>query len=47
MISEDIYCGLIWDTEKGEFTGVFTIRDCLIALYVSYDKIIKLAQKPQ
>lgn len=45
MTHEDIYCGLIWNTEHNKFTGLFTIRDCLIALYFSYEKITKLALK--
>ena len=42
MINEEIYCGLIWNTEMSKFNGVFTIRDCLIALYISYGKITSL-----
>mmetsp|Transcript_342 Transcript_342/g.329 ORF Transcript_342/g.329 Transcript_342/m.329 type:complete len:493 (+) Transcript_342:3-1481(+) len=45
MIQQDIYCGLIWNTELNKFSGIFTIRDCLIALYISYDKITKLSLK--
>lgn len=45
MIHEDIFCGLIWNTEMNKFTGLFTIRDCLIALYISYEKITKLSLK--
>lgn len=45
MIHEDIYCGLIWNTELNKFSGLFTIRDCLIALYISYEKITKLSLK--
>jgi hypothetical protein len=39
MIKEDIYCGLIWDTELNKFIGIFTIRDFLNLIKVVYDKI--------
>jgi hypothetical protein len=39
MIKEDIYCGLIWDTELNKFIGIFTIRDFLNLIKVIYDKI--------
>lgn len=39
MIKEDIYCGLIWDTEMNKFIGIFTIRDFLNLIKVIYEKI--------
>jgi hypothetical protein len=39
MIKEDIYCGLIWDTELNKFVGLFTIRDFLNLMKVTHDKI--------
>jgi hypothetical protein len=39
MIKEDIYCGLIWDTEMNTFRGIFTIRDFLNLIKVIYDKV--------
>ncbi len=39
MIKEDIYCGLIWDTELNKFIGIFTIRDFLNLIKVLYEKI--------
>lgn len=41
MIKEDIYCGLIWDTELNKFVGIFTIRDFLNLIKVLYEKIIQ------
>lgn len=45
MITEDIYCGLIWKKELGEFSGLFTLRDFLKILHMTYDKILKLDNK--
>ncbi len=39
MIKEDIYCGLIWDTELNKFIGIFTIRDFLNLIKVIYEKL--------
>ncbi len=39
MIKEDIYCGLIWDTELNKFIGIFTIRDFLNLIKVIYEKV--------
>jgi hypothetical protein len=39
MIKEEIYCGLIWDTELNKFNGIFTIRDFLNLIKVLYQKI--------
>jgi hypothetical protein len=39
MIKEDIYCGLIWDTEFTKFVGIFTIRDFLNLIKVLHEKI--------
>ena len=40
MIKEDIYCGLLWDKNKNDYTGVFTIRDVLELLLVGYEKLL-------
>lgn len=42
MIREEIYCGVIWNTEVSKFSAVFTLRDFLKILIVTYDKIVKL-----
>jgi len=39
MMREDIYCGLIWDTELNKFIGLFTIRDFLKLIKALYEKI--------
>lgn len=39
MIKEDIYCGLIWDSEFMKFVGIFTIRDFLNLIRVTYEKL--------
>lgn len=44
MMKEDIYCGLIWDTELNKFIGIFTIRDFLNLIKVLYEKIKKFLQ---
>lgn len=45
MISEEIACGLIWDSESRSYRGLFTIRDLLISKYILFDKIVKLIIK--
>lgn len=44
MIQEDIYCGLIWNTEMSKFSGIFTVRDCLIALFYCFGKVKQLKE---
>lgn len=39
MIKEDIYCGMIWDSELNKYMGIFTIRDFLNLIKVLYEKI--------
>jgi hypothetical protein len=39
MIKEDIYCGLIWNTEENKFIAIFTIRDFLNIIILMFDKI--------
>jgi hypothetical protein len=39
MVKEDIYCGMIWDSELNKFIGLFTIRDFLNLIKVLYEKI--------
>ena len=39
MIKEDIYCGLLWDTKLSKYVGLFTIRDVLSLLILSYKQI--------
>jgi hypothetical protein len=39
MMKEDIYCGLIWDTELNKFIGIFTIRDFLNLIKALYEQI--------
>ena len=39
MIKEDIYCGLLWDTKLSKYVGLFTIRDVLSLLLLSYKQI--------
>ena len=39
MIKEDIYCGLLWDTKLSKYVGLFTIRDVLSLLFLSYKQI--------
>jgi hypothetical protein len=43
-MKEDIYCGLIWDTELNKFIGIFTIRDFLNLIKVLYEKIKNFLQ---
>jgi hypothetical protein len=44
MMKEDIYCGLIWDTELNKFIGIFTIRDFLNLIKGLYEKINNFLQ---
>ena len=39
MIKEDIYCGLLWDTKLSKYVGLFTIRDVLSLLILSYKQM--------
>ena len=40
MIKEDIYCGLLYNSENNKHSGVFTIRDVLGLLLVGYKKLL-------
>jgi predicted transcriptional regulator len=40
MIKEDIYCGLLYNSEHNKHSGVFTIRDVLGLLLVGYKKLL-------
>jgi predicted transcriptional regulator len=40
MIKEDIYCGLLYSSEKNKHSGIFTIRDVLGLLLVGYKKLV-------
>ena len=40
MIKEDIYCGLLYNSEQNKHSGVFTIRDVLGLLLVGYKKLV-------
>ncbi len=42
LINEEIYCGLIWNTELNQFISLFTLRDYLRILNVTYEKIVKI-----
>lgn len=42
FINEELYCGLIWSTECNRFLSLFTIRDILKILKITYEKVIKL-----
>jgi len=44
MMKEDIYCGLIWDTELNKFIGIFTIRDFLNLIKIIHEKISTFLQ---
>ena len=39
MIKEDIYCGLLWDTTANKYIGIFTIRDVLSLIMISYQRL--------
>ena len=39
MIKEDIYCGLLWDTSANKYIGIFTIRDVLSLIMISYQQL--------
>ena len=39
MIKEDIYCGLLWDTTANKYIGIFTIRDVLSLIMISYQQL--------
>ena len=45
MIKEDIYCGLLWDTKLSKYVGLFTIRDVLSLLILSYKQISNYLNK--
>ena len=40
MIKEDIYCGLLYNSQQNKHSGVFTIRDVLGLLLVGYKKLV-------
>lgn len=40
MIKEDIYCGLLYNSEQNKHSGIFTIRDVLGLLLIGYKKLI-------
>ena len=40
MIKEDIYCGLLYNSETNKHSGVFTIRDVLGLLLIGYKKLL-------
>lgn len=40
MIKEDIYCGLLYNSEQNKHSGIFTIRDVLGLLLVGYKKLV-------
>ena len=40
MIKEDIYCGLLYNSEQNKHSGVFTIRDVLGLLLIGYRKLV-------
>ena len=40
MIKEDIYCGLLYSSEKNKHSGIFTIRDVLGLLLIGYKKLV-------
>ena len=40
MIKEDIYCGLLYNSEQNKHSGVFTIRDVLGLLLIGYKKLV-------
>lgn len=42
MVKEDIFCGMVWNSETNSFTGIFTVRDILNLIKITYDRIIKL-----
>ena len=42
LIQEEIYSGLIWNTESNQFISIFTLSDFLKILNLTYEKIIKL-----
>ena len=39
MIKEDIYCGLLYNSEQNNNSGIFTIRDVLGLLLIGYKKL--------
>ena len=39
MIKEDIYCGLLWDSNANKYIGIFTIRDVLSLIMISYQRL--------
>ena len=39
MIKEDIYCGLLWDSNANKYIGIFTIRDVLSLIMISYQQL--------
>ena len=40
MIKEDIYCGLLYNSEQNKHSGIFTIRDVLGLLLIGYKKLV-------
>ena len=41
MIKEDIYCGLLYNSEQNKHSGIFTIRDVLGLLLIGYKKLVE------
>ena len=41
MIKEDIYCGLLYNSEQNNNSGIFTIRDVLGLLLIGYKKLVE------
>lgn len=39
MIKEDIYCGLLWETNSSKYVGLFTIRDVLSLITLAYTQL--------
>ena len=39
MIKEDIYCGLLYNSQQNKHSGIFTIRDVLGLLLIGYKKL--------
>ena len=40
MIKEDIYCGLLYNSQQNKHSGIFTIRDVLGLLLIGYKKLV-------
>ena len=45
MIKEDIYCGLLYNSEQNKHSGIFTIRDILGLLLIGYKKLVEFLNK--